>query len=55
MGEEKKKDRKDYFAYPEDAELTYYDDEGNRISGKEWRDLVRREAARRREREKDRG
>ena len=35
------------FGWPEDARLRYYDDDGNRISKEEWRELGRRKAERR--------
>ena len=36
------------FGWPEDARLRYYDEDGNRISKEEWRDLGRRKAEKRR-------
>jgi hypothetical protein len=35
------------FGWPEDARLRYYDEAGNRISKKEWRELGRRKAEKR--------
>ena len=35
------------FGWPEGASLRYYDDDGNRISKKEWRALGRRKAEKR--------
>ncbi len=32
------------FGWPEDARLRYYDEDGNRISKEEWRELGRRKA-----------
>ena len=36
------------FGWPEDAKLRYYDEDGNRISEEEWRELGRRKAEERR-------
>ena len=36
------------FGWPEGARLRYFDEEGNRISKEEWRELGRRKAERRR-------
>jgi hypothetical protein len=36
------------FGWPEDARLCYYDEDGNRMSREEWRELGRRRAERRR-------
>jgi len=38
------------FGWPEGARLRYYDEEGNRISKEEWRELGRRKAQKRRRR-----
>ena len=35
------------FGWPEGARLRYYDDDGNRISKEEWRELGRRKAKKR--------
>ena len=35
------------FGWPEDAKLRYYDENGNRISKEEWRELGRRKAEKR--------
>ena len=35
------------FGWPEGARLRYYDDDGNRISKEEWRELGRRKAEKR--------
>ncbi len=35
------------FGWPEDARLRYYDEAGNRISKKEWRELGKRKAEKR--------
>jgi hypothetical protein len=35
------------FGWPEDARLRYYDEDGNRISKEEWRELGRRKAEKR--------
>ncbi len=35
------------FGWPEGARLRYYDEDGNRISKEEWRDLGRRKAEKR--------
>ena len=40
--------RADRFGWPEEAGLRYYDEDGNRISREEWRELGRRKAERRR-------
>ena len=40
--------RADRFGWPEDARLRYYDEDGNRVSKEEWRELGRRKAERRR-------
>ena len=44
--------REDYFGYPEGAELIYYDDEGNEISGDEWLERVKRKAEEMRRRQR---
>ena len=38
------------FGWPEGSRLRYYDENGNRISKEEWRELGRREAEKRRRR-----
>jgi hypothetical protein len=38
------------FGWPEGSKLRYYDEEGNRISKEEWRELGRRKAEKRRRR-----
>jgi hypothetical protein len=43
------------FGWPEGARLRYYDEEGNRISKEEWRELGRRKAEKRRKRTKAAG
>ena len=35
------------FGWPEGARLRYYDEDGNRISKEEWRELGRRKAEKR--------
>jgi hypothetical protein len=35
------------FGWPEDARLRYYDEDGNRISKEEWRELGRHKAEKR--------
>jgi hypothetical protein len=35
------------FGWPEEARLRYYDEDGNRISKEEWRELGRRKAEKR--------
>jgi hypothetical protein len=35
------------FGWPENAKLRYYDEDGNRISKEEWRELGRRKAEKR--------
>ncbi len=35
------------FGWPQDARLRYYDENGNRISKDEWRELGRRKAEKR--------
>jgi hypothetical protein len=35
------------FGWPEGAKLRYYDEDGNRISKEEWREIGRRKAERR--------
>ena len=39
--------RVDRFGWTEDARLRYYDEDGNRISKEEWRELGRRKAEKR--------